>query len=89
MSKWFKVELTSTQYIAMISNWGYDDVEFMASVSGRVKLRTYWIVDSEDGTPIKEMLPLDWARSVRDDLVTYVYKFKDETEAMAFKLRWS
>ena len=83
MSKWHKVELTIKQ---MGEVWvQYPRVT--AFNEGRVKIRPYQTFVDVDGKTKRK--PVRFGTTISANEITYVFKFKDPAEAMAFKLRWS
>lgn len=95
MSKWHRVELDSDQMRKMIDemSWGALDEKNWndKNVSERrVKIRRFRTIVGVDGELKKTsfvyagVFPAGYLNDT-----TWVYKFKDEIEAFAFKLEWS
>lgn len=86
MSKWHKVELTPKQFEKLCDEW---DSSIENPDEGRVKVRQYRIYVDSNGQHHTESLGPNNRKLVPAKEITYVYKFKDSSEAMAFKLAWS
>jgi len=83
MSKWHRVELTADQMGDLwVAGFKYDP-EFD---EGRVKVRPYERFINDNGETIKT--PVRFETMVARNEIIYLYKFKNEIDAMAFKLKW-
>ncbi len=95
MSKWHRVELDFDQFQEMDEHES-TNLDGSPVCEGRVKCCGYLTHKSSNGITWTESLDA-WTESCRDsrrqpfdtDQITYVFKFKDEIEATAFKLTWS
>ena len=85
MSKWYKVEITSKQMGEIWKKWPRYGKN--ANLQGRMKVRPYrTVVDIDGKTKTK---PIRFGETTPAKEITYLFKFKNPDEAMAFKLEWS
>ncbi len=89
MSKWHRVELSNDQFHDMLKELpgGILWADHRLVSEERVKSSVHYRIKNKDNSiTIKR---LETGDDVPNDQVFWVYKFKNEIEAMAFKLTWS